>query len=95
MTDASNPTSLSPLHSTSPTAIDELFLADPLSLGDAQFDALITEMRRRRSAFASEEAAKAAKAAKGKSAKEPKAKVDASVAAVLDKPISELTLDDL
>lgn len=84
---------LSPLASANPLSIDQIFEADPQTLTDVEFAALITELRRRRSAFAAEEAAKQAK---GKAAKEPKApKPSASTAAKLDKPAGELSLDDL
>jgi len=83
----------SPLLSTDPDAVTKLFDADPLTLTDAQLLALITELRRRRSVFASEEAAKAlagkAKRARGSNDASPEA------AALADKPTSEISLDDL
>lgn len=70
-------------------AIAAIFSADPTSLSDAEFNALIAEFRRRRNVFASEEAAASLKAKKSKPTVTP---VDP---AMLDKPASEVSLDDL
>lgn len=82
----------SPLLTTSPDALTLLFDADPTTLTDADLDALILELRRRRSVFASDEAAKAAAGRKARV--KPTA---ASVAApqTLDRPVTELSLEDL
>lgn len=82
----------SPLASTNPDAIGQLFSTDPTTLSDPDLDTLILEVRRRRNEFNSTEAAKLAK---GKSAKEPKPPIDAATAAAMDKPPGELSLDDL
>lgn len=81
----------SPLAAASPDALTALFEADPLTITDAQLTVLVTELRRRRNAFLSEEAAKSLK---------PKAKrvavdVNATTPATLDKPTGEVSLDDL
>lgn len=82
----------SPLLSTSPDALSALFAADPVKLEDPELRALITELRRRRSAFRAEEAAKSLKPA----AKRAKAETQsAPAAAALDKPTSEISLDDI
>jgi hypothetical protein len=83
----------SPLLFTDPDALTKLFDADPLTLDDAQIMQLITELRRRRSVFASEEAAKTL-AGKSKRAK-TEAPKDAEGAALADKPTSEVSLDDI
>lgn len=70
-------------------SIAAIFAADPTSLSDAEFNALITEFRRRRNVFASEEAAASLKAKKSKPTPTP---VDP---AMLDKPASEVSLEDL
>ena len=73
--------------------IAAMFDADPQSLTDAQFQALIHEVRRRRSVFASEEAAKALAPKRARSRPEPS---DAPPSpSTLDKPITEVNLDDL
>lgn len=83
---------ISPLTTASADSLDLYFSADPLTLDDKQFHTLVLELRRRRSVFASEEAAKAAA---GKS-KRPKATAQsAPEAAALDKPVGEFSLDDL
>lgn len=81
----------SPLLIADPDSLTALFSSDPLEHTDAQRAALITELRRRRSVFASEEAAKAL-AGKTKRAKQG---TDPADAAKLDKPAGELSLDDL
>ena len=82
----------SPLALVAPDTLDALFLADPLELTDGQITGLITELRRRRSEFASQEAAKAAKPPRTKAAK---GIADAATASLLDKPVGEISLDDL
>lgn len=86
------PEPASPLLSTDPDSLTRLFEADPLTLSDADILTAITELRRRRSAFASEEAAKSLKpkATRTKASPQP-----ASTAAALDKPVGEIGLDDL
>lgn len=93
-------TGLSPLATVVPEALTALFEADPHTLPDAEFQALILEMRRRRSAFAAEEAAAATKPKKERTA--PAREADGSPspvqianAALRDKPASEISLDDL
>lgn len=82
----------SPLTTASADSLDLYFSADPLSLDDKQLSTLVLELRRRRNAFASDESAKAAA---GKS-KRPKATIQsAPEAAAMDKPVGELSLDDL
>lgn len=71
-------------------AIALMFDADPATLTDSQFTALISELRRRRSAFASEEAAKSLAPKKSRTKVEP-----GTSAPALDKPIGEVSLDDL
>lgn len=81
-----------PLAGVSEEAITLAFAADPMTLSDAQLDILIVELRRRRSAFLAQEAAKALnKKAKAK----PEPAVDAATAALRDKPITELTSEEL
>lgn len=79
----------SPLTIPSPDSLTALFLADPLTLTDAQLTTLVREFRRRRSEFHSLEAANAAKGKKAKVAKTP------TDPAVLDKPATEIDLSDL
>lgn len=74
-------------------SIEEIFAADPTTLTDAEFAALVAEVRRRRSVFHAEEAAKQAK---GKKASAPKAPaMSAAETAKVDKPTSELDISDL
>lgn len=81
-----------PLTTTSADALTALFEADPLKLSDTQLITLVSELCRRRSAFAADEAAKAAA---GKS-KRPKATPQpAPSAAALDVPVAEIGLEDL
>lgn len=70
-------------------AIAAIFDADPMPLPDSEFNILITEFRRRRNVFASEEAAASLKAKKAKPT------LVASNPVMLDKPASEVSLDDL
>lgn len=88
MTLATSP--LSTVPSTDPIAA--IFDADPAILTPTDHQRLLTELRRRRSEFASAEAAKAATP----KAKRPKsAPVTPAQAAALDKPPGEVSLDDL
>lgn len=82
----------SPLLTSSPSSIDDLFTADPITLTASDRLRLINELRRRRSLHLSDEAAKAAKGKKAVTKSEPK---PAAISAALDKPASELSLDDL
>jgi len=90
VTDQPAPDSL--LLTTNPDAISALFQADPLTLSDSDLDALVLELRRRRSEFLSAEAAAQAKP-KATRAKAPA--LPSPEAAQLDKPLSELSTDDL
>jgi hypothetical protein len=83
---------LSPLATVDPTSLDTLFLSDPMTLTDADILRTIGELRRRRSVFASEEAAASLKAKKAKTRAAP---TTDEAAATNDKPASELSLDDL
>lgn len=69
-----------------------LFEADPTSLSDADLLTLIHELRRRRNVFLSEEAAASLKAKKTRATPEPSTPARA---AALDKPASEIDLEDL
>lgn len=71
--------------------IEEIFSANPRTLTDSDHLALVVELRARRSEFQSQEAAKAAA---GKKARVKPDTVSAPEAAKLDKPTSQLTLDD-
>lgn len=82
----------SPLLAVNADAISELFEADPLTLTDAQLMSLILELRRRRNEFASSEAAKSLAPKKSRTRAEPQSAVEA---AALDKPITEVGLDDI
>lgn len=81
-----------PLSGVDEEAITRAFAADPMTLTDRDIDILVTELRRRRSAFLAAEAAK-------QIAKKPKPKAPpaapAEVAVVDDKPISEVTPEDI
>ncbi len=83
----------SPLLQADADSLTVLFESDPLTLTDAQTLTAITELRRRRNVFASEEAAKALAPKKTRTKAQPAA--NASQAAQLDKPIGEVSLDDL
>lgn len=85
-------TDASPLSVASPDALTAMFEADPTSLSDAQLMVLVTELRRRRNVFTSEEAAKALKPKTTRAKAEPQS---AAASAALDIPPSELSLDDL
>lgn len=73
-------------------AIALMFESDPAALDDSTFTALIHEFRRRRNVFLSDEAAASLKAKKSRVAVQPSTP---SLAAKLDKPASEVELDDL
>jgi hypothetical protein len=80
----------SPLLTASPDALTSLFLGDPLAKSEAEIAAGVLELRRRRSVFASEEAAKAL------SARPKRPKPDGSASpSLIDKPNSELDLGDI
>lgn len=82
----------SPLTSASPDSLSVLFESDPTTLTDDQLMSLINELRRRRNVFTAEEAAKATAPKSKRTKAEPSTP---STAAELDKPTSELSLDDL
>ncbi len=82
----------SPLSTPSPDSISALFLADPLTLTDDALMALVIELRRRRNEFT---AAEAAKALKPKAVRTKAIPQSPSAAAALDKPPSEISLEDL
>lgn len=82
----------SPLLTASPDALTALFEDDPLTKSDDEVMALIVELRRRRNAFAAEEAAASLKP-KGTRAKT--AALSPAKAIKADKPVGELNLDDL
>ena len=82
----------SPLSAPSPDSLSDLFLSDPTTLSDGKLTSLILELRRRRSEFQS---AEAAKALAPKRVTKVKGKVDAAVSADLDKPATEIDLEDL
>jgi hypothetical protein len=82
----------SPLLATSADALSLMFEGDPLDLTDAKLMQMVTEIRRRRSDFASREAATAAAGKAKRTKAEPQS---APAAAALDKPVSEIDLDDL
>lgn len=79
------------LDTTSADSIAELFKADPTTLDDTALTRLTIELRRRRSEFASQEAAAQSKP-KATRAKAPA--LPAPEAAALDKPLAETGLDD-
>lgn len=82
----------SPLTEAEPDSVTLLFESDPLNLSDAEVMRAIHELRRRRSEFASQEAAKSL------APKKPRAKaptLDAVNAAGADVPTAEVNLDDL
>lgn len=83
----------SPLAEASPDSLTLLFEHDPLTLSDAQIMTGITELRRRRSEFASAEAAKALAPRKTRTASTTPSSASDSV--TLDKPTADIALDDL
>lgn len=82
----------SPLLASSPDTLTALFEADPTTLTDASLTTLVRELRRRRDAFAAQEAADASK---GKGSRTKPGTIPAAVAAALDKPVGEVSIDDL
>ncbi len=82
----------SPLLSTDPDALTRLFESDPLELIDAGVLSAIRELRRRRDAFASEEAAKSL--APKKTRAKPAVDGTATSAVLRDIPVTEVNLDD-
>lgn len=81
-----------PLAEVDPEAVTRAFEADPLTLTDAALDNLVLEIRRRRVAVQAQEAAKAL----NKRPSKPRTLAPtAAEAAALDKPVSELTSEDL
>lgn len=79
-----------PLAAADPDSLTAYFAGDMVDKPEADIVALVSEVRRRRSVWASEEAVKAMNEKK----KRPKA-TDPATAALLDKPTSELSLDDI
>lgn len=91
-----------PLADVDPNSVTLLFERDPLLLKDepGQLDRLVAEFRRRADVAAAEEAAKeAAPKEKAKGKRGPRTGtgqlIDLAVAALADKPVEELTIDDL
>lgn len=82
----------SPLTASSPDTLTALFDADPTTLTDATLTILVRELRRRRDSFTAQEAADASK---GKSRASRPGTIPAAVAAALDKPVGEVSIDDL
>jgi hypothetical protein len=82
----------SPLEGVSPDALTVLFESDPLTLTDAQLLSLISELRRRRNEFT---AAEAVKALKPKTTRTRATPQSPAASAAIDKPLTELSLDDL
>lgn len=91
MTDT--PPLINPIESADPAALVALFDADPTTIPDASLDALIGEYRRRADVAKAEAAAAQAapKTPRKKAARDP----GLTTAAVADKPVAELTVDDL
>lgn len=81
-----------PLLNTDAASLDRVFGTDPMTHPPKDHCALVLELRRRRSEFLSSEAAKVL------APKKPRAKADpltSAEAARLDKPVSEIGLDDI
>lgn len=78
-----------------PDSLTRLFEGDPSLLPDPDLDTLISELRRRADVNKANAAAEAAasKPARKKSSKN--VIIDAALSALSDKPVEELTLDDL
>lgn len=95
MTDI-GPIPIASLLDTSPESIQEIFDADPALAPDVNLDRLVAEIRRRTDIAKAEAAAEAA-APKTPSGRKRKADplIDAAMASIADKPIDELSLDDL
>lgn len=87
----------SPIAAVDLDSVTALFLADPTTVPRVDRVRLVTELRRRADVAAAERAAAEADGAAGK--RKPRTQrgglIDAALAAVNDKPVSELTLDDL
>lgn len=83
-------TESSPLAEANPDSLTALF-GDPMEKPEAEITALVDELRRRRSVFASEEAVRAMK----DKPKRAKVGTDPASPQVLDKPSSEISLGDL
>jgi len=66
----SSPTQPSPLTGVHPDTLSELFARDPLGLADQDIETIVTEFRRKRAQWRTEELAGATKASKTKA--EPK-----------------------
>ncbi len=81
-----------PLTTTTLDSIAELFQGNPLDKSEADINRLVIELRRRRNEFLSQEAAAAAKP---KSTRAKVGKTTSEDAAKLDKPLGEISLDDL
>lgn len=81
-----------PLSGVDPDAITRAFEVDPLTLSNADGEAVYLELRRRRNAFLSQEAAKAAQGRAKRTKAEPQTSTQA---AKLDKPESEISINDL
>lgn len=84
------------LSNVDPNSITAIVDNDPYLLGAPDLDRLIAELRRRADVNASEAAAAEA-APKTTAGRRRKANplIDAAMAALADKPVSELSLDDL
>lgn len=98
MTDLPTPEELvSPLATVDPASLALLFEEDPALISNQSLDAMIGELRRRADAHqaevAREQAAPKTKARKPKAGSSPV--TDLSSAITADKPVSELTVDDL
>lgn len=79
-----------PLAEVDENSLSLVFASDPLTLTDPQVETLVTELRRRRNAYLSKEAAKASEP-KAKRAKS--ATLSAEEAVKQDLPPDEFTLD--
>lgn len=91
---------LTPLAAIAPDTLTAYFEADPSTISDEDFRLLLLDLRRRRSAHLSEEAAKQARGKKDKPAPslEPdgtRSPVAIANAALRDGPAEEITLDKL
>lgn len=86
----------SPLEEADPNSVTALFDRDPSVLPNAPLDQIIAELRRRADVEAARIAAEAAapKTPKGRKKKGDDL-VDMAAAALADKPIEEVNLDDL
>lgn len=89
----SNVEALSPLDLVNPDSITALFDKDPTEVSEAQLTQLIVELRRRADVNAATAAAK--EAAPKTKAPRVKAPNTPALQALADKPIEEVTVDDL